>query len=405
MTNFVIFGASGDLAKNYLYPALENLSKNGHQFNYFGFSRSIPAVTGFATNFKFYSGNYDTDGIAKMASVLTPDSIYYFALPTSLEIVSSLVRALLVHKLIDSHSRIVIEKPFGFDISTASSLMDFLNQTIGQENVVLVDHYLTKELVRNIVSLRFANPLFSQIWNNQHIAAIDITATETKGIDNRGGYYNQTGAIRDMIQNHCLQLLALTTMDQPQSFSTADFVIQKLNILKHLQISSEIPPKIGQYNGYLQEKGIPADSQTETYARVVFSLNTPQWQGIPITITTGKKMPEKLTEVSLTFRPSFTYLWTDQLSPNQLTINLSPINDIFLTVNSSFQPHKQIPLPVKLNLGSLTSSPSTPYENVILDILEGVKINSPSFSEVSAQWQIVDQILTLPNLRYDLFRY
>ena len=405
MTNFVIFGASGDLAKNYLYPALANLSNNGHQFNYFGFSRSVPAVSGFASGFKFYSGNYDTDGIAKMASVLTPDSIYYLALPTSLEIVSSLVRALLAHQLIDSHSRIVIEKPFGFDSLTATALMDFLNQTVGQENVVLVDHYLTKELVRNIVSLRFANPMLSQVWNNQHIAAINITATETKGIDNRGGYYDQTGAIRDMIQNHCLQLLALTTMDQPQSFSTQDFVVQKLNILKHLHVSSETLPKIGQYNGYLDEKGIPSGSKTETYAQVVFNLNTPSWQGVPITITTGKKMSDKLTEINLVFRPSFTYLWPDQLPPNQLTINLSPANDIFLSVNSSFQPHKQVPLPVKLNLGSLTSSPSTSYENVILDILEGVKINSPSFSEVSAQWQIVDQILSLPNLRHNLFRY
>lgn len=426
MTNFVIFGASGDLAQNYLFPSLFHLWKKGHQFNYVGFARTPMSDTDFqslvfkstgnqkfAALFKYVSGEYNATGLKSLQQFITPDTIYYSALPTHLDIITPLISGLTKLSLFHPQtSHFVIEKPFGTDYASAKQLMDFLEKTIGSESVFLVDHYLTKELVRNLVTLRFANPIFNQLWNYRFIKEINIIATETKGIDARGGYYDQTGAIRDMIQNHCLQLLVLTTMDCPESLEYSHYSAKKLAVLNNLSLYStpQKSVKIGQYESYQKEVGVNPHSQTETFAEIKFKLNHPEWIKVPITLTTAKKMNEKITEINIIFKSESLCLWGEdyhRLVPNQLTINLYPDNDIVLTINSTFNPEKKLPKPVELRLGSLdpTSIAITPYENVILDVVNGNRLNSPSFSEILAQWQIVDKILSEPNLRDRLFCY
>jgi glucose-6-phosphate 1-dehydrogenase len=414
MKNFVIFGVSGDLSQRHILPALSHLAKRGHKFNYFGYSRSPVRTTlqnAISKKFQFFTGNYDYTGLSALASCLTPDTIFYFSLPTSYDLIISLVSALLRYHLISSASQLIIEKPFGSDLSSAKKLMKYLDTSVGQDKIFLVDHYLTKELVRNLISLRFANPIISQLWNNQHISEINIIAIEKEGIGGRAQYYDQVGAVRDMVQNHCLQILALLTMPEPSSFNTADFVTQKMSVLRHLHLTTNSTKsiKIGQYHGYLQEVGVSPTSTTETYSQIHLRLDLPTWQSVPITITTGKKLPEKLTEINIVFKKdTHHHLWSDihrSFPPNILSINLSPHSDIFLSLNSSFQSPNQFPKPQNLHLGSLSPQSSSAYENVILDIIDGVKINTPSFSEVLAQWRLTDRILSVPRLRSTLFYY
>lgn len=398
MKNFVIFGASGDLAKNYLFPALSNLKKLGHNFKLFGFGRSEAVIP---PEYKYFIGQYNKEGIAGLANEIDTDTIFYFALPTRYELIKDLIEGLNFHHLIGKNTRLVIEKPFGTDYQSASELMSYLQANVGEDKIFLVDHYLTKHLVKNIVSLRFANPIFAHLWNSQNITEINITSTETRGIDDRGEYYDKTGVIRDMFQNHLLQLLALITMNQPNSYTHSEFVKQKTSILSSVIINSQ-DIQIGQYQSYRQEKGVDPESTTETYVKLKLGLDSPNWRNVPINIISAKKVDKKVTEIEIIFRqPDIA------LSPNKLTITLQPQNDIILTLNACFDIHKSVPQPLPLNLGALDSSieSSSAYENMLHDLIDDVKINTPSFEEILLQWEITDKILSIPDLRSRLFTY
>lgn len=406
MKNFIIFGASGDLAKNYLFPALINLQKEGHIFNYFGYGRSSFNPSHLGLDLKYIQGNYDLNGISQLKNIINSDTIFYLAIPTEINLVKNIINALNSLNLISDETRLVIEKPFGSDLTSATEMMKYFQDMNLESNVFLVDHYLTKNLVKNIISLRFANSIFNDLWNNKYIQEINILATETRSLAGRSGYYDQTGAIRDMVQNHLLQLLTLTTMDAPVSFAYTDFVSKKLEILNAIKV---IPSslRLGQYQGYTQEPGVNPKSLTETFVKLKLKINLPSWQGIPINIVTAKKLKQKHTEINIVFKPQKDYLWGSDchsLVPSQLTIMLQPRNDIVLTINSSFNPHKTLPQPVTLSLDSLKVS-SSAYENIILDVIDNIKLNTPSFAEILLQWQIVDKILKLPHLRDHLFYY
>ena len=238
MKNFVIFGASGDLAKNYIFPALSKLKENGLLFDYYGYGRSSFSHP----DQEYVMGNYDATGLSQLKNVLkNPDSVYYLAIPTSLELVTSILTGLKTNNMVSVNSVVVIEKPFGHDYQSAKLLMDVIKSTVGFDHVFLVDHYLTKELVKNIISLRFANPVFEHLWQQRFIDHIEIIATETRGIDNRASYYDHIGALRDMIQNHCLQLVSLIAMGQPASFDSKLFAQQKLKIINKLSLFSSFP--------------------------------------------------------------------------------------------------------------------------------------------------------------------
>lgn len=390
MKNFVIFGASGDLAKNYLFPALENIIAKGHHFNLFGFGRSPAQIP---SSFTYVVGQYNTLGLSELAQKISSDSIFYFALPTRFELIKDVIDGLNYHHLINKDTRLVIEKPFGTDHQSAKQLMSYLQANVGEDKIFLVDHYLTKHLVKNIVHLRFSNPIFAHLWNSQFITEINITATETRGIDDRGEYYDKTGAIRDMFQNHLLQLLALVTMNQPNSYTHAEYVRQKTSILSSVVIDPK-KVEIGQYQSYQQEVGVDPKSTTETFAKIRLKLNSPNWRDVPINIVTAKKLDQKITEINIIFRQP-----DKSMAPNQLTITLHPQNDIILTLNN--------PKPISLNLGPLDSSigSTSAYENMLHDLIDDVKINTPSFEEILLQWEITDKILSIPDLRSRIFTY
>lgn len=408
MQNFVIFGASGDLAKNYIFPALAKLFSEGLEFDYYGYGRSqfdTSDIQKCLKNFTYITGNYDTSGLSSLKPVLkNQDSIFYLAIPTSPELVSSIAHGLVKNNLLSSASVVVIEKPFGYHTASAKQLMSCIKKTIGFSRVFLVDHYLTKELVKNIVSLRFANPILEHLWHRRFIDRIEIIATETRGIDNRGSYYDQVGALRDMVQNHCLQLVTLITMDQPQIIDPIKFSQAKKKILQKISLyysDYHQSVKLGQYHGYLDEKDVVPDSTTETYVELTLKINTPRWKNTPIKIITGKKLDQKTTQIIVYFKKELDCLWGERcalLPQNKLTINIFPQNEISLTLNSEFNPSKNLPSAVNLRLGYSDEEQQfhTAYENIIVDIAGDIHINSPSYQEILWQWKIIDSIRNHP---------
>ncbi|MCL4384604.1 hypothetical protein M1116_04065 [Patescibacteria group bacterium] len=426
MKNFVVFGASGDLAKNYIYPALANLLKTGLEFDYWGYGRTpftpseftalVAAASGrdLASRFHYLSGPYSLAGLALLKTQLRyPDSIFYLGIPTSPELVTDILSALLKLHLISPESMIAIEKPFGFDLPSARLLMNRIRSLVDFEQVFLVDHYLTKELVKNIISLRFANPVLESVWDRFHIKSLEITATETRGIDNRGQYYDRVGALRDMIQNHVLQLIALITMAQPTGISTPAFAAEKLRILKKIRLFNNdfsANVRTGQYQSYLQEKDVHPHSTTETFVQLNLEVNTPQWRGVLIRVVTGKKLEQKSTEIKVIFQNNLRCLWGELcplLTPNQLIINIYPHNEIRLVLNSEFNPSRVLPQAVDFRLGYSDEKQlmHTAYENVITDIANRDRINSPTYPEILAQWQLIDTIRQHPEFSRHLFAY
>lgn len=418
MNQFVLFGASGDLAKVKLYPALYSLYQSGVKCRYIGFGRtsisdsdfrelvksSAESDDDFSNEFSYISGKYDKSGLADLRASIDSNlpAIYYLALPTRIEVLAPLFDGLIANDLVNENSRFVIEKPFGSDLNSAEELMDLLRSKLGEEKVFLIDHYLAKDLVRDLITLRFANPIFESVWNNNFIDSVKIETSESVGIEGRGEYYDKTGAIRDMLQNHVLQILAIVTMDQPESFSFNDFKKEKLSILKNVRIFSsdfEKNIEIGQYEGYKNESDVDKDSLTETFAKLIVEVDNDRWRGVPLSISTGKKLQEKHTEITITFKGMQDCLWEgkcDRLARNQLIINIYPKNDIRFTINSEFRPTEKLPEPLDLRF-SFTENKETiqslPYANALKDIHNQDKTYTPSFDEIIASWKFTDEVM------------
>ncbi|KUK76201.1 MAG: Glucose-6-phosphate 1-dehydrogenase, partial [candidate division WS6 bacterium 34_10] len=258
---------------------------------------------------------------------------------------------------------------------------------------------LAKDLVRNLITLRFANPVFENLWSNKYIKKIDIDIKEKEGIKNRGEYYDKTGAIKDMIQNHGLQLLSLITFNQPESFKSKDFHKEKEKVLSNLKIFNdelEENIKIGQYKGYTKEEHIDENSNTETYTSINFEVNNERWKGVPIKLTTGKKLDEKRTEVKIYFTTFDNCLWQgkcETVTENILTINIFPENNIKLSVNTEFKPDIQLPKTKELRFDfSKDELLNLAYSNALKDIYNKEKSYTPSFNEILLTWSIVDDI-------------
>lgn len=414
---FVIFGASGDLAKRMIYPALHGLFKTGVKCQYIGYGRTdysdeafrklvkaaVPeAEDSFINEFSYVAGEYNSSGMEKLKGLLAGKSVtYYLSIPTKYSLISEILDGFVKNDLIVENARIVLEKPFGSDYLSAQKLSKLVENKIGLDKIHLVDHYLAKDLVRDLITLRFANPVFENLWNNKFIESIEIDAIESVGVNNRGEFYDKTGAIRDMIQNHGLQLLALTTMNQPASFSFSEFVKEKVSVLNNLKVFGERSSEnimIGQYKGYLEETHVDPNSLTETFASIVFGVDNDRWHGVPIKITTGKKLSEKRTSITVTFRPELKCIWGEkcsELERNKLVINIYPDNEIRFGVNSEFNPGKNFPTPLDLvfSFSDNVEIMKSPYENALLDIHNQEKMYTPSFEEILSSWKIIDRLI------------
>jgi glucose-6-phosphate 1-dehydrogenase len=386
----VIFGASGDLTWRKLIPAIYDLEEQTllpENFAVLGVSRSefsddkfrgkmIDGIKKFS-NYK-EDGNNKLEIFAKKLFYLSIDtanpedyanlkkklneldskfktkSNYIFYLATPPGLYSKIPSNLAVHNLnangnIQGWRRLIIEKPFGYDLDSATKLNRDLLSEFNENQIYRIDHYLGKETVQNVLVTRFSNGVFEPLWNRNYVDHIEVTSSENIGVENRGGYYDESGALRDMVQNHLLQITGLIGMEPPSSFDSNAIRNEILKVFQslHLLKPEEVPKKVirGQYGssivrgekipGYREERGVPADSRTETYVAMKFFIDNWRWGGVPFYIRTGKRLPTKVTEVVIHFKQTPHHLFSRKDSAeacNQLVIRIQPDEGILLKI-------------------------------------------------------------------------
>jgi glucose-6-phosphate 1-dehydrogenase len=447
-TTLVIFGATGDLAKRKLLPAIYNLAHEGalpERFHLIGVSRSdmshedyralaTEAIREFSRrppdeqvlgalleSVKYISGTFDEDRIydqleaeldAFDADAGQPLNRAFY-LSTAPEFFPVIVEALGAHGLArheDAEVRVIIEKPFGTTLHEARELNERVLKVFDESQVFRIDHYLGKETVQNMLALRFANGLFEPVWNRNYIRNIQITAAEDIGIGSRAGYYDSAGALRDLVQNHMLQLLSLTAMEPPVDFSPDEVRNEKVKVLH--AISPPPPDRTvrAQYApgtvggqpvpGYLEEDGVPPDSNTETYAALRLTVQNWRWAGVPFYLRTGKRLARKVTEIAITLRPvphlAFKQEGSVGVQPNQLILTVQPNEGMTIKLNAKIPGTRMRIRPVNMEFlygTSFMSQSPEAYERLILDAMRGDATLFTRNDEVEAQWRICDPIV------------
>jgi glucose-6-phosphate 1-dehydrogenase len=451
-TTLVIFGATGDLAKRKLLPALYNLAHEGalpERFNLVGVSRSDHAHEEFRTEaqdaIKEFSRRepdpavldklleeiryvpglfddasvYDTlgttlDEFDKAAGVRMNRCFYLSTAPMFFPVI---VRQLGDHKLTRHEGadvRVVIEKPFGTTLAEAEALNREVLSVLDEQQVFRIDHYLGKETVQNILAFRFANGLFEPIWNRNYIDQIQITAAEDIGIGSRAGYYDSAGALRDLIQNHMLQLLCHVAMEPPVNFTADEVRNEKVKVLQAIHAPTE--EQIDQIavraqyaegesggehvGGYLEEPDVPSDSNTETFAALRLEVDNWRWAGVPFYLRTGKRLARKVTEVAVTLKPvphlAFKQEGSLGVRPNQLILTMQPNEGVSLSLGAKIPGTRMRIRPVYMEFlygtSFLSQSPEA-YERLITDAMRGDATLFTRNDEVEAQWRICDPIV------------
>jgi glucose-6-phosphate 1-dehydrogenase len=317
-------------------------------------------------------------------------------------------------------TRIVVEKPFGHDLTSAHELNLLLRSMFDEEQIYRIDHYLGKETVQNLLALRFANALFEPIWNRNYIEHVQITAAETVGVEGRGGYYETAGALRDMVQNHILQLICMIAMEAPVSFDANEIRNKKvdvLNAIRKIKIEEAHEYAVrGQYSegfmkgekvpGYRQEKSVDPQSKIDTFAAVKFYIDNWRWQDIPFYVRTGKHLHEKTTIITVQFRPAPSYAFPPEASetwrPNRLTISIQPEMDIRLRFQAKRPGQFMILNPVDMIFNykeAYEGDEPEAYETLLLDIMEGNATLFMRSDQVEAAWKIIMPILEAWTMR------
>lgn len=448
-TSIVVFGGTGDLAKRKLFPAFFNLFIDEWMpthFQIIALGRKQYSQEEFRTyileNLKEFSrsnqyteeqwGSFsekitflkfditDEDSFFHLSEKLAAfdvacedraNRLFYLSVaPGFIDKVSSnLKKAGMADEV--KKDRIVIEKPFGYDKASAVALNQLLNQHFEEEQIFRIDHYLGKETVQNILAFRFANTVFEPIWSNRHIESVQITVAEQVGVEDRGGYYDHSGALRDMIQNHLLQILCMVAMDAPVEFESSLIRDKKAEILKavrrikpedmnHYTVRAQYTD--GEINGiakqgYRQEPGVDPDSHTETFVAMKFYIDNPRWQGVPFYMRTGKSMAQKKSCVVVNFKevPNQTFVHgADRLQQNQLTINIQPEMDIRLSFMAK-KPGLDMTLnPVEMVFDYFECAPDSPdaYETLLIDALDGDSTLFMRSDQVEEAWDIIATI-------------
>jgi glucose-6-phosphate 1-dehydrogenase len=340
-----------------------------------------------------------------------------FYLSVSPEFYGSGCRALAAAGLLADaeRSRVVIEKPFGRDYGSAQSLNKIVQTCAKESQVFRIDHYLGKETVQNILVLRFANTIFEPIWNRNYIANVQITAAETVGVEERAGYYESSGALRDMVQNHLTQILALTAMEPPGRFDPEAIRNEKAKVLQAARLATENEPwkccVRGQYSsggtaasplpGYRQEPGVNANSTTETYVAMKLFINNWRWQGVPFYLRTGKRLPKRLSEVVLTFREAPVHLFDaagGAPTPNQLILRIQPDEgaEIKFEVKAPGSGMRSRPVDMAFSYDESFGEPSDEgYVRLLADAMLGDPTLFTRSDEVEAAWRLYTPLLEL----------
>ena len=434
---FVIFGATGDLTKRKLLPALTQLAKNEKlpkQFLCIGVGRRELSQVQFLEEISSFVSQKDPELWEKLKDKIVylqgpfekpetyekishlikefnlkwkaqANQLYYLATPQSSfdTIVKHLHHQNLLAEKEGSYSRILIEKPFGRDVSSAVQLQKQLSLHLNPEQVYLIDHYLGKEMVRNLLSLRFDNPLFESLWNREHIDHVSITVSEDLGIETRGTFWEETGLLRDMIQSHLMQLVCLTAMEKPKSHAEADIRKEKVRLMQSIRPFPD--EKLDQYiirgqydegvvNGtkvlaYRQEKGVAKDSGQETFIAAKLFIDSPRWSQVPFYIKVGKRLSGKFAEIALTFKSP------KGDSPNQLILRIQPQEEVIFVVNMPTLDHSKIQTQrLSLNLREKYGNEiPDAYERLLYDAMLGDHSHFVSFEEHLISWRLFSPIL------------
>jgi glucose-6-phosphate 1-dehydrogenase len=451
-TTLVIFGATGDLAKRKLLPALYNLAHEGAlpgRFHLVGvsrkekahedyreeceqairqFSRRTPdedVLAALLEDIKYIPGEFDEDSVyTKLEQVLGKfekdageQLNRAFYLSTAPNFFGLIVGKLGEHGLSqheDAEVRVIIEKPFGTCMAEALELNRQVLSVFEEPQVFRIDHYLGKETVQNMMAFRFANGMFEPLWNRNYIDHVQITAAEDIGIGTRAGYYDHAGALRDLIQNHMLQLLCHVAMEPPVSFTAEEVRNEKVKVLHaiHEPTPQEIPEIAvrAQYAaghsggeevpGYLEEKGVRPESSTETFAALRLEVDNWRWAGVPFYLRAGKRLARKITEIAITLKPvphlAFSQDGSLGVKPNQLVLTLQPNEGVTLQLGAKIPGSRMRIRSVNMEFlygTSFMSQSPEAYERLIMDAMRGEATLFTRNDEVEAQWRICDPIL------------
>ena len=446
----VIFGVTGDLARKKLLPAVYDLANRGllpPGFALTGFARREwdnqdfakvvhdavrqHARTPFreetwkqlAEGIRFVQGEFgDEEAFERLRTTVEEldrdrgtngNHAFYLSIPPAAfpEVCEQLSRSGLSHSGPDAWRRVVVEKPFGHDLESAQELSAVVSKVFAPDSVFRIDHYLGKETVQNMLALRFANQLYEPIWNSNYVDHVQITMAEDIGIGGRAGYYDGIGAARDVIQNHLLQLLAITAMEEPLSFDAADLRAEKIKVLSAVRLPRDLGKHTarGQYThgwqggeevvGFLEEEGFNPDSTTETFAAIRVDIDNRRWAGVPFYLRTGKRLGRRVTEVAVVFKRAphlpFESSQTAELGHNALVIRVQPDEGVTIRFGEKVPGTAMEIRDVTMDFGyghAFTESSPEAYERLILDVLLGDPPLFPSEEEVELSWKILDPV-------------
>ncbi|MET0298662.1 MAG: glucose-6-phosphate dehydrogenase, partial [Flavitalea sp.] len=447
-TIIFIFGGSGDLTNRKLIPALYNLYLDNYlpdNFVVVGIGRTavtdddyrnklLQGVKDFSRRKKEINGEWSkfSSNVFYLAKDLQDDQSYVdiykwikdkgtewklvpnvmFYLSVAPQLAPSIATKLSQHNICEDaqHTRIVFEKPFGHDLDSARELNQLLAGLFKEEQIFRIDHYLGKETVQNILAFRFANFMFEPIWNNHYIDHIQITAAETVGVEDRGGYYEQAGALRDMVQNHVLQLLCMIAMEPPSSFESNEIRNKKVDVLssiRKIKIEDVRENAVrGQYGGgwmkgkevpgYREEKNVSPESPVETFVAAKFFVDNWRWKNVPFYIRTGKRLHEKTTSITIQFKEaphySFPVEAAETWRPNKLTFSIQPQMDIRIRFQAKRPGTEMVLNPVDMVFSyadTFDGQEPEAYETLLEDVIEGNQTLFMRADQVEAAWEVI----------------
>ncbi|WP_056952442.1 glucose-6-phosphate dehydrogenase [Lactiplantibacillus pentosus] len=448
---FTIFGGTGDLAQRKLYPSLFKLYQKGYLQDHFAvigtarrpwtdehyhevISDSLADldadqkdVDQFASHF-YYQSHDVTDAqhymtLKKLSEKLDAqyglqgNRIFYLAMAPNF--FGTIAQHLRSENILTDNgfNRVIIEKPFGHDYASAKELNDHLTATFNEDQIYRIDHYLGKKMIQNITAIRFGNNIWESLWNNRYIDNVQITLSEKLGVEERAVYYDNSGALRDMVQNHILQILSLLTMDQPVEFTEKDIDVEKVKALRSLRPlkPEEVATNFvrGQYGAgddgvkaYRDEDKISPDSNTDSFVAGKIMIDNYRWSGVPFYVRTGKRLADKFTRIDVVFKRPVVNIFNHEdvlenddastrLDPNILTINVEPTEGFELRMNAKAVGQGFATTPVKLNYShdaEATAGSPEAYERLLHDALNGDATNFTHWQEVADSWKFVDVI-------------